>query len=140
VSDEETPAGEETDKAAGKTIEERIEALKFGADDGHAESMFLLGVAYAQGAGVERDEKLAAKWFHESSKRGFARAKTSLAFLTATGRGVRRDPVRAYVLLAEAAAAGDTEASDMQFRLRKKMHPAEIKEAEKRVEKNASVA
>lgn len=136
---------DEDDDAAGgdadgdDSIEKRLEAIKFGADDGHAESMYLLGAAYMQGAGIEVDEQAAAKWFHEAAKRGHAKAKTSMAFLTATGRGVRRDAVRAYVLLAEAAASGDPSATDMQFRLRKKMHESEIREAEKRIKNSATV-
>lgn len=109
-----------------------IEALRFAAEDGHPESMFLLGIAHAQGQGVARDDVAAARWFHRAAKKGHARARTSLAFLYSIGRGVRQDAVLAYVFLARSTAEGDRVAADMLFKLRQRMHPAQVREAERR--------
>src|SRR4051794_24279297 len=111
-----------------------LENLRFAAEDGQVEAMFLLGVAYAQGSGVARDEIAAASWFHRASKKGHARAKTSMGFLYSTGRGVRRDLVLAHLLLTQAATLGDNLANDMLIRLRRQMHPSQIRDAEKRAE------
>jgi len=115
-----------------ETLERRIERLRFAAEDGHVESMFLLGTAYAQGKGVPRDDALAARWFHQAARKGHVRARTSLAYLHSVGRGVRRDPVLAYVLLSQAISEGDPLARDLLLRLRRQMTPQQIREAEKR--------
>ncbi len=112
-----------------------IEALKFAAEDGHLESMFLLAVAYAQGKGVPQSDATAARWFHQAARKGHTRARTSLAYLHAVGRGVRRDPILAYVLLSQAMREGDALARDMLERLRRRMTPQQLKEAERRAAK-----
>lgn len=115
------------------SLERQIERLRFAAEDGHVESMFLLGAAYAQGKGVPRDDALAARWFHQAARKGHARARTSLAYLHSAGRGVRRDPVLAYVLLSQAVADGDPLARDLLLRLRRHMSPQQVREAERRL-------
>ena len=69
-------------------LRETIRSLREKAEDGHAESMFLLAVAYAQGKGVERNDTAAARWFLQAARKGHTRAKTSIGNLYATGRGV----------------------------------------------------
>lgn len=110
-----------------------IEKLRLAADDGHLQSMYLLGVSLAQGRIVERDDCEAAKWFHAASKKGHAKSKTSLGYLYATGRGVRKDQVLAYVFLSQSARSGDPQAADILFRLRSRMHESQIKDAERRL-------
>ena len=111
-----------------------VETLRLAAEDGHAESMFLLGVAYAQGQGVERNDVAAARWFHQAARKGHLRAKTSMGYLYSTGRGVRQDAVLAYLFFVQAAAKGDVLATDLLVRLRRSMSQAQLKEAEKRAE------
>ena len=113
----------------------RIEALKFAAEDGHPESMYLLGVAYAQGRGVPQSDAMAARWFHQAARKGYPRARTSLGYLHSVGRGVRRDLVLAYVLLCQATEEGDMLARDLLERLRRKMTPAQVREGDKRLAK-----
>lgn len=114
------------------TLSGSIDQLLFAAEDGHAESMFLLGIAYAQGRAIERDDVAAARWFHLAARKGHVRARTSLGFLYSVGRGVRRDQVLAYVLLDQAASEGDPLASDLLIRLRKQMSPQQLRDAERR--------
>ncbi len=116
-------------------LRRRIEALRFAAEDGHTESMFLLGVACAQGRGVPKDDVLAARWFQQAARKGHARARTSLAYMHMTGRGVRKDPVTAYVLLAQAARDGDRLAADLMIKLRAQLSPRQLDEAQKRMTK-----
>lgn len=113
--------------------EDSLERLRHGADDGHLESMYLLGVSLAQGRHGETDDRQAAKWFHAAAKKGHAKSKTSLAYFYAIGRGVRKDLVLAYVFLSQSSRSGDPQASDILFRLRSKMQPSQIKEADKRL-------
>ena len=118
---------------AQRCLEKEINGLKLAADDGHPESMFLLGVAYAQGRGVEKSDPTAARWFHQAAKRGHVRARTSMGYLYSIGRGVRHDLILAYLFIYQAMSEGDLLAKDMMNKLRKQMNPAQIKEAEKRV-------
>lgn len=117
---------------AQEDLERDFANLRFAAEDGHAESMFLLGVAYAQGRGVEKNDSAAARWFHQAARRGHARARTSMGYLYSIGRGVRHDLILAYLFISQAMAEGDVLAKDMMTKLRKQMNPAQIKEAEKR--------
>ncbi|MCB1970091.1 MAG: sel1 repeat family protein [Geminicoccaceae bacterium] len=120
-----------------KNDEDRIAALTFAAEDGQAEAMFLLGVSYAQGQGVERNETAAARWFHQASKRGHARARTSMGYLYSIGKGVRHDVILGFLFLTQASEMGDLLAKDLLSRLRKQMNPAQLREAEKRVRDRA---
>jgi TPR repeat protein len=115
-------------------LDQRIGSLRLAAEDGHAESMFLLAIAYAQGQGLERNDVAAARWFHQAARKGHLRAKTSMGYLYSTGRGVRQDPVLAYLFFVQAAAKGDPLATDLIVRLRRTMSPTQLKEAEKRAE------
>lgn len=121
----------EADVGAGTAA--MIQRLKAAAERDHAESMFLLGAAYAQGRGVARSDGMAAHWFRRAAKRGHLRAQTSMGYLYASGRGVRREPVLAHVFLARAAGQGDLLASDLLARLRPTMSLQEIDEAGQRL-------
>ncbi len=116
----------------------RLERLEQAAGEGKAEAMYQLGAAHAQGRGVAKNLTEAARWFHEASKRGHAKAKSSIAYLYATGRGVRYDPRIAFIFFSEAVAAGDLQAGDMLFKLRRTMQPAQIRDAEKHLRNRAA--
>lgn len=111
-----------------------INHLRLGAEDGNAESMFLLAVAHAQGKGVERSDTAAARWFHQAARKGHLRAKTSMGYLYSTGRGVRQDMVLAYLFFTQAVARGDPLARDLLIKLRRSMSPVQLKEAERRAQ------
>jgi len=112
-----------------------IDRLRFAAEDGHAESMYLLGLAAAQGKGVPRDDIEAARWFHLAARKGHAKARCGLGFLYAKGRGVRYDPIQAYVEFKLAAAGGDPQALDCMRRLRLRLDQRQIHRAEERLAK-----
>lgn len=112
-----------------------MDRLRFAAEDGHAESMYLLGLAAAQGKGAPQDDIEAARWFHSAAKKGHAKARCALGFLHAKGRGVRYDPIQAYVEFKLAAAAGDPQALDCVRRLRLRLDQRQIQRAEERLAK-----
>ena len=85
-----------------KEIDDKLASLRFAAEDGHLESMFLLGAAFATGKGVAQDHRKAARWFHEASRRGHVRAKASLGYLYSIGKGVRHDVILGYIFLSAA--------------------------------------
>jgi uncharacterized protein len=113
-------------------LTDTIKHLRLRAEDGNAEAMFLLGVAYAQGRGVDRNDTAAARWFHQATRKGHVRAKASMGYVYATGRGVRRDPVLGYIFLTQAVQQADPLAADLLTKLRRTMSPAQLKEAERR--------
>jgi TPR repeat protein len=114
--------------------DDAIRHIRFKAEDGNADSMFLLGIAYAQGKGVERNDTAAARWFHQASRKGHLRARTSMGYLYASGRGVRHDLVLGYIFLAQARKMGDPLAADLIAKLSRVMSPLQLKEAEQRAE------
>ncbi len=109
-----------------------IDSLRVKAEEGDAEAMFLLGIAYAEGRGIQRNDTAAARWFHQASRKGHQRARTSMGYLYSIGRGVRADPILGYVLLGQVAEAGDPLAQDLLRRLEQKMSQEQLVEARRR--------
>jgi len=110
-----------------------IAFLKKAADSGNAEALFLLGVCYARGKKTQRDDTAAAKCFHAASRKGHAAATTSLGFLYARGRGVRLDQKLAYKLISDGHKRGDPIAAELLAKLRQRMSPPMLKDAERMV-------
>lgn len=108
--------------------------LQHAADEGDAESMYILGICLARGCHIGKDEEAAAKWFHAADKQGHIKAKTSLGYLYATGRGVRKDLILAYVYITQSSQTGDKQADDILSRLRSRMSEDQIREAENRLQ------
>jgi TPR repeat protein len=81
------------------------------ASAGHLKAMQALGVAYAQGQGVARDEALAADWFAKAATRGHVDAAFNLAVLYERGHGLAQDPRAALRWYRAAAKAGDRSAA-----------------------------
>ena len=58
------------------------------AEQGHAEAQCHLGIMYANGQGVEKDESMAVKWYRKAAEQGHTKAQANLGFMYATGKGV----------------------------------------------------
>ena len=109
-------------------------ALKFWqphAEQGHAEAQNNLGVIYANGQGVPRDDAEAVKWWRKAGEQGNAVAQFNLGVSYKTGWGVPQDYVSAYMWLNLAAAAGYETASKIQVSAANKMTPDQIAEAQR---------
>ncbi len=85
-------------------IREALARIERNPQDGAA--MTLLGVIYAQGAGVPLDPKGAAIWFRRGHERGDVNATFALAMATLRGEGVERDVAAGRALLEKAVEAG----------------------------------
>ena len=70
--------------------------LRAKAEKGDAGSQYNLGLAYAKGRGIPKDQAEAAKWFRKAAEQGHADAQFSLALRYALGDGVPKDDVLAY--------------------------------------------
>jgi TPR repeat protein len=79
-----------------------------GARDGDALAMRVMGVLYAHGEGVQRDDRRAVEWFRKAAAHGDAAAMYDLARAYQHGAGVPRDPGTARHWLIGAAGRGES--------------------------------
>lgn len=86
--------------AANKQMAEAISALRRAADKGSTSAMVELGVLYATGSGVGKDDVAARQLFEKAANAGNPRGISNLAALSG---GAAADPARARTLLAKAA-------------------------------------
>ena len=103
------------------------------AAQGHAEAQFKLALMYEKGAGVPMSAVQAARWYREAAKAGLGAAQYNLGVLYANGEGVGRDDVLAYMWLDLAAGNGLKQAKAFRDSLSRRMTPADIAAAKKRV-------
>jgi TPR repeat protein len=87
--------------AANRQPTEALAAWRKAADKGSTSAMVELGVLYATGAGVAKDEVQARKLFERAAEAGNPRGVSNLAALG--GGAATSDPARARELLAKAA-------------------------------------
>jgi len=97
--------------AANQQIKEAIAAYRKAADKGSSAAMAELGVLFANGTGVPKDEAQSQQWLQRAAAAGNPRAAVTLAD---TAGATPADPVQARALLEQAAAANSAEA---QFQL-----------------------
>ena len=95
--------------AAGGQTQEAIGAFRRAADKGSTAAMVELGVMYATGAGVPKDEAQARKLLERAAQAGDARGVANLMALT-KGSGGPADPVKARALLQSSAERNSAEA------------------------------
>jgi len=116
-------------------FEEAMEALAPAARSGNAEAEELIGVMYAMGLGVERDDRRAFEWYMRASLKGHPGAQSGIAWYYEVGRGIEApDLVRAYAWYVLSAIGGDPDAAISQEEVVKKMSDAEIAEAHKLID------
>lgn len=92
---------------------EAIGAYRKAADKGSTSAMVELGVLFATGSGVAKDEAQARQLFERAAEAGNARGVTNLAALSKSG-GVPADPIKARALLLRAA---ETNSAEAQYQL-----------------------
>ncbi|HZW26121.1 MAG TPA: tetratricopeptide repeat protein [Gallionella sp.] len=84
------------------------------AAKGNQGGQFYLGLMYANGQGVPKDEKAAAVWYEKSAKQGYAGAQFNLGNLYHVGAGVPKDDKKAVYWFEQAASQN---LPDAQFAL-----------------------
>ena len=85
----------------------RIAFLLKDAKKGDAVAQWMLGVAYARGNGVPKDEAEAVKWYRLAAAQGSADAQWSLGVAYSDGDGVPKNDAEALKWYRLAAAQGD---------------------------------
>ncbi|GAB5430943.1 MAG: hypothetical protein EpisKO_03130 [Epibacterium sp.] len=100
------------------------------ARSGNADAEELIGVMYAMGLGVERDDTRAFEWYLRSAMKGHPGAQSGIGWYYEVGRGMPApDLVRAYMWYTLSAIGGDPDAAISLEEVVKKMTPAQIEKA-----------
>jgi TPR repeat protein len=129
-----SPAHAEIEEArdlmeSGK-FEEAKDALWPAARSGNADAEELIGVMYAMGLGVERDDQRAFEWYLRSAMKGHPGAQSGVGWYYEIGRGMPApDLVRAYMWYTLSAIGGDPDAAISLEEVVKKMTAEEIEKA-----------
>ncbi len=100
------------------------------AMNGDIREQFLLGSAYLEGSGVEKNEWEAAHWFQRAADKGHAKAMTSLGLMYCLGRGVPKDVIEGVKWLTIAARQGHAPAKKSLETAKVKLGPGELERAE----------
>jgi uncharacterized protein len=95
--------------AANQQMSEAVAAYRKASDKGNTSAMVELGVMFATGNGVAKDEAQARKLFERAAEGGNARGVTNLSALSGDA-GAPSDPVRSRALLIKAAENNSAEA------------------------------
>jgi TPR repeat protein len=105
------------------------ELLPF-AQAGNADAEELIGVMYAMGLGVEKDDVRAFEWYLRASMKGHPGAQSGIGWYYEVGRGLPEvDLVRAYLWYGLSAIGGDPDAAISIEEVVKKMTPEQIEHA-----------
>ena len=108
--------------AAAQTVDEAVAALERGdyatamegfrvhAEQGNAIAQHNLGVMYADGLGVLKDDTEAVRWYRLAAEQGQAQAQYGLGRMYVTGRSVLKDDAEAAKWFRLAAEQGDASA------------------------------
>lgn len=125
-------AGLEEGKAAMAANDFKTAMAEFlpAAQAGNADAEELIGVLYAMGLGVERDDRRAFDWYLRASLKSHPGAQSGVGWYYEVGRGLPApDLVRAYAWYTLSAIGGDPDAAISQEEIAKKMTPDQIAEA-----------
>ena len=111
-------------------FEAAIEAFLPLARSGNADAEELIGVMYALGLGVERDDRRAFEWYLRASLKGHPGAQSGIGWFYEVGRGMEApDLVRAYLWYSLSTIGGDPDAAISIEEVAKKMTPEQIQAA-----------
>jgi TPR repeat protein len=109
---------------------EAMQELLPAARSGNAEAEELIGVMYASGLGVARDDIRAFEWYLRASLKGHAGAQSGIGWYYEVGRGMPEpDLIRAYMWYVLSAIGGDPDAAISQEEVLKKMTREQIEKA-----------
>ena len=96
--------------SAGGQAKAMDPALQVKAEAGDAQAQYRVGLAYAEGAGVEQDYAKAAVWYGRAAEQGNAQAELQMGVLCDHGQGVGQDYGQAAGWYRKAALQGVAEA------------------------------
>jgi len=100
-----------------------------GAEKGDEKAQFFLGLCYALGQHIEKNNDEAVNWWLKSANQGYARAQFKLGLAYVNGQGVSKSLVMAYGWLLLAKTGGYTDESSHLETLEKSLSASELKVA-----------
>jgi len=99
------------EESRGPSDSERIlPILVRRATRGEADAQFSLGFCYANGAGVDKDEEEAVRWYRKAAEQGHAFAQCDLGLCYGSGVGIAKNEQEAARWCRKAAEQGDPRA------------------------------
>ena len=118
-----------------RKYEQAHEILLPKAQAGHAAAEEMIGILYAMGLGVERDNQRAFDWYLRSALKGRSSAQSGVGWYYEVGLGIPApDPIRAYAWYALSAIGGDPDAAVSQQEVINQMSSEQIAKAKLLVE------
>ena len=121
---------EARDAMEANQFNEAMQLLRPAANAGNADAEELIGILYAMGLGVDRDDRRAFEWYLRSAMKGHAGAQSGIGWYYEVGRGLPAiDLVRAYMWYTLSAIGGDPDALISQEEIVKKMDQQQIDDA-----------
>jgi TPR repeat protein len=100
-------------------------------EQGNVKAQYLLGVLYANGKGVPKNDSKAVYWFTKAAKQGDVKAQLLVGGMYFQGTGVPEDYVLAYAWVNIAAAQGIADGKGLKENFVKIISPAQIAEGQK---------
>jgi TPR repeat protein len=73
---------------------------------GDASAQYQVGVCYATGKGVQKDDTEAMQWYREAAEQGHAAAQYNVGSCYENGTGVLKDEIQAFQWYRKAADQG----------------------------------
>lgn len=111
-------------------FEQARKELAPAARSGNADAEELIGIMYAMGLGVPRDDVRAFEWYLRSAMKGHPGAQSGVGWYYEVGRGMPApDLVRAYMWYTLSAIGGDPDAAISLEEVVKKMTKEQIEKA-----------
>ena len=130
MKDPELAAAQADIKARG-TVMDRLEAtLAERAKLQNREADYDLGVRYAKGRGVPRDDVQAFKFLRKAAEQGHVAAQRHMGLAYFGGAGVPQDYLQGHAWLNLAAAQGDQEARALRSKVTAQLTPDQIVHAQ----------
>ena len=96
------------------SAQDDLDTLRQAAEQGHTVAQLALGLMYANGEGVLKDEAEAVRWYRLAAESGEAIAQAILGQMYVLGRGVRKDFGLAHMWLNIASANGEEGAGELR--------------------------
>lgn len=102
---------------------QKVMYAKRAAAQGNARAQFDLGLMYAKGEGVVKNEKLAFNYFHKAARNNHAEAKFYMGLSFSQGRGVKKQSQLARYWFKLAVKAGHQKAMAHLASIEKTLRP-----------------
>jgi hypothetical protein len=102
------PAGPGAKRAQSESEDEPpdLAETQRAAEQGDVDAQYILGVMYAMGHGVAKNDAKAVEWYRKAAEQGLALAQNDLGFMYDMGQGVAKDYVKAVEWYSKAAEQG----------------------------------